>query len=131
MNQLNSYKIQKITESQAPCSEIFSSAFQFNYESTATSSSPACFSKLSAKRNSKKESGAIFNVQKGCSSKKKKHILKFEQISILENYFHIDPEWKMSTVGKFTFSFLIKIPEIPSNCPSEISILIIFRTCCY
>lgn len=62
-----------------------------------------------ASKNGKptKPNKSIFKVEKGCSGKRRKHILNFEQISVLENYFHIDPDWKTTTVGKLHFLFYI------------------------
>lgn len=42
----------------------------------------------------------IFAIERGCDARRKKHMLKFDQISALENFFINDPKWSSETIGK-------------------------------
>lgn len=70
-------------------------------ESTVTDN-PLVSSTLNAPNTLKKtvEFEKVFIIEKGCSSKRRKHMLKYSQISMLENYFHKDPQWTPSTIGE-------------------------------
>ncbi|CAI2364820.1 unnamed protein product [Moneuplotes crassus] len=95
----NIHKRQRINEDASLAYDMSSYGCYINSDSNlARTSRKRRAPNASKNGKSIKTNKSIFKVAKGCSGKRRKHILNFEQISVLENYFHIDPDWKMATV---------------------------------
>ena len=99
------FKRQCINEEFAIKTDIYSQECDFHFDSSLLNSSPR-EARIShdeyGTTKDKLAQSPIFKVEKGRNLKRRKHILNFDQVSILENYFHIDPDWKMKTVGKLS-----------------------------
>lgn len=81
------------------CSEDVFSVEQnsFDFAEESQNSQKCGSSKLEKTINGER----IFSIAKKCDSKKRKHMLRYEQISVLENYFHKDPKWTSATIGEY------------------------------
>eukprot|EP00344_Euplotes_crassus_P003463 CAMPEP_0196999272 /NCGR_PEP_ID=MMETSP1380-20130617/4504_1 /TAXON_ID=5936 /ORGANISM="Euplotes crassus, Strain CT5" /LENGTH=155 /DNA_ID=CAMNT_0042416151 /DNA_START=18 /DNA_END=485 /DNA_ORIENTATION=- len=96
---LNSnYKRQRVSEHSQDSEEMSVSDLNIHFDSTKLDKHHKAFISKTSKNGKFNKFRKIFKIQKGRSSKRKKHILKFYQISILENYFLKDPDWQMATV---------------------------------
>lgn len=99
MKRLSNFKYSTNNKSIALCNDSLwtSNGDEENEPLFQSISTTACFSTLRSDL-AKQEVEKVFNVKKGWKDKRRKHMLDYDMITTLENYFYADPKWTSSTV---------------------------------